>query len=773
MNRSIKLGIGQLVEFCCRSGDLGMDSEPGPSGREGLRTHQKIQKRYADEALPEYHLKITFESDGYSIELGGRIDLLFESEVPPRIEEIKTVYSLLNNNLEKNAPHWAQVKCYAAVYALQHNIDVITICLNYVDMFSHQEYRQTQLATRKELETFLQQTLRQYLQWHQLVSRLHEETVTTAQSLEFPHAEFRQQQHHFASQVYRNIQRKGQLMVEAPTGSGKTISTLFPSIKAIGEDLVDQIIYLSAKTSAQNQAIATVESMYRQGLQINYLVLQAKSKSCACNHDPDEITSDGKCQRTLGFFDRLPAARQVLVQKRHLNSETIQQVAREFRLCPFELALQMMPWADIIIADLNYIFDPLVQLNYFKTDKRRKTLLIDELHNLVDRARAMYSASISRRQIKQSLAADKNPSIVKSLGSLKTALDRQLREQISDEQIDDEVNSGMIRAVNQFSEKFDINLFTNKNICPETFDFAKAIFRFQCISQLYGDHHKSILVKPLNQRQIKLNCLNAFQYLHEIYPLFDSVCGFSATLTPAEYFLQALGFGENASFLRLESCFPKEQLLVNICSYVDTRYQQREKYIEQICLTIMCCYRSRPGNYLVFFSSYFFMHQVHQQFESLFDEIPVMLQVRDSNDEERKAFIDSFHQQKNTLGFAIMGGIFAEGIDYVGQSLIGAIVVGVGLPQANMEQQLIEQDFNRLNLNGFDYAYRYPGLTRVKQSAGRVIRSDTDSGVIILLDKRFTQDRYRRYLPTHWLPRRCDNVDMLEKDLVRFWEQQD
>jgi len=770
MSKNIKLGIRQLVEFCCRCGDLGFESGPGPSAQEGLRTHQKIQKRYEDTAIAEYRLKLEYEVDGFDIELGGRIDLLFEQENPPRIEEIKTIYSLMNSFSERyDEPHWAQVKCYAAAYAIEQDIDEVVISLNYVNLFNHQEYRQTRTQSRSELEAFLRQTLGQYLQWHQLISAQREETLASARTQVFPHTEFRQQQHHFASQVYRNIQRKSLLMVEAPTGSGKTISTLFPSIKAIGENIVDQIVYLSSKTSGQNQAIAAIETMRDEGLKISYLILQAKSKACACNHDKTQVNPGGKCIRTLGFFDRLTAARETLVKRRALDIDCIQAVALEYCLCPFELALQMMPWVDIIIADLNYVFDPLVQLSYFKTDNRRKVLLIDELHNLVDRARGMYSAGINRRQINQAIKADNNPSIKQALGSIKRALDKQLREQPGDELITDEMDSSFIRATSRFGEKLDINLFSNKNICNETFELAKAIFRYQCIHNLYGDHHKTIRIKPLKQRQIKLLCLNAFEYLRTIYPLFDSVCGFSATLTPGDYFQQALGFDTDAQVLKLDSCFPQDQLQVNICSYVDTRYHQRDSYIDQICVTINRCYRTRPGNYLVFFSSYFFMHRVYEQFQRFYRDIPTLLQTRDSDDEQRREFIDQFHQHRNTLGFAIMGGVFAEGIDYLGQSLIGAIIVGVGLPQASTEQQLIEADFIQLNLNGFDYAYRFPGLTRVQQSAGRVIRSETDQGVIILLDRRFQQNGYRQYYPAHWQPQHCKDLETLEQALTGFW----
>ncbi len=774
MSETVKLGIRQLTDFCCRSGDLGFDGGPGVKALEGLRTHQAIQKRYQKQAVAEYRIQFEIDIDECHVELGGRIDLLFEQESPPRIEEIKTVYSFMNTFSETfDEPHWAQAKCYAACYALQNSIDTLAISLNYVNLFNHQEHRQKQIYQQEDLEAFLLGIIRQYLCWYKLIRKQHQQTLASARTLEFPHASFRQQQRAFSAHVYRNIQQQSQLMVEAPTGSGKTISTLFPSVKAIGEDLVDQIIYLSAKTSGQNQAIEAVELMIEQGLQISYLVIQAKAKCCVCtDKNIEEINAEGKCLRTLGFFDRLTVARESLIRRRHLSPAAIRQAADQYQLCPFELSLQMLPWVDIVIADFNYVFDPLVQLSYFKTDSKRKVLLVDELHNLVDRARGMYSADLSRRQIKQALETDDNPEVIQALNKVSRALDRELRAQAEDEAISEQAPPSIAKATSRFGENLGLSLFSNKHVSAQTLEFSKSVFRYQCISNLYDDHHKTIAIKPLTQRTIKLLCLNAFEYLRSIYPLFNSVCGFSATLSPHQYFLQALGFDTSTRVLRLDSCFPQHRLQVNICSYVDIRYRQRDDYIDQICATIYRCYRARQGNYLIFFSSYHFMHIVYDRFQQLYAAIETILQAKSADDEQRQVFLNQFRNRDKTLGFAIMGGIFAEGIDYQGQALIGAIVVGVGMPQANTEQQLIQRDFERSNLNGFDFAFRFPGLIRVQQSAGRVIRSETDCGVVILLDRRFQQNLYRMHYPPHWQPQHCPSIEQLEYSLSEFWSTQ-
>jgi len=506
---------------------------------------------------------------------------------------------------------------------------------------------------------------------------------------------------------------------------------------------------------------------------VSYLVIQAKARSCPCNSDENEIDDDGRCRRCLGFFERLPAARERLFRARRLDIEQIQATASEFSLCPFELGLQMLPWVDIVICDFNYVFDPLVQLGYFRNDQRRKLLLIDELHNLVDRARDMYSASITRAQIRQALAAANSDSITTALKSMQLALDRALRQHDDDESISTELPGDLLRASQRFSEKLGFDIFSNKRIARETLEFSRAMFRFQCIGQLFSEHHRSLAQKPLEQRQIKLLCLNAFEFLQECYPLFHSICGFSATLTPTAYFQQALGLTQDCRSVVLESAFPAQNLGVCVGTWIDTRYRERERHIDGICEAIARCYRARPGNYLVFFSAYTFMQQVHRRFAELFGDIETLIQQREFDETAQRQFLQQFFEARRQLGFAIMGGRFAEGIDYRGDALIGAIIVGVGLPQLSSEQQLIQQDFDAMQLDGFDYAFRFPGLIRVKQSAGRVIRSEQDRGVVVLLDRRFRQPAYARYLPPHWNPVVCNNAESLEQSLQTFWEKED
>ena len=769
MARKLKLGVGELVDFCCRSGDLGGDPGPGVTALEGLQTHQRIQRRYRDRAEAEVTIAYATRVDEFEIELGGRIDLLFANEQPPRIEEIKTVYQW-SPELEQDPRHWAQVKCYGAALANELQIERIDLGLNFVNLFSREENRVVQSFARGELDSFVAELLERYIRWYRLVERQRETTRRAARAMAFPFAAFRARQKHFAAEVYRAIRDGGRLIVEAPTGSGKTLATLFPALKALGEEQCEQIVYLSAKVSGQQQAMDTLELMR---LDLSCLVIQAKARSCACNFSADEIDADGRCRRCIGFFERLPAAREALLQRRRLDVTAIQQAAAEFELCPFELSLQMLPWVDVVICDFNYVFDPLVQLGYFKSDQRRKALLIDELHNLVDRARGMYSASLERRQIKKALAADNTREIERALRSMQSTLDRSLRAQDDDEVISDELPEELQRACQRFGERLGFDIFSNKTIAAETLDFSKEVFRFQHIGQLFGPHHRSFAYRPSGQRQLRLKCLNAFEYLRDCYPLFHAVCGFSATLSPPEYFIRALGLETDCKSLRLDSVFPPQHLAVRIGAYVDTRYRRRDDFIEPICDSIAACYRARPGNYLVFFSAYRFMQQVHECFAQRYPGMTTRLQQRDDDEAAQQAFLRAFFEDSPQLGFAIMGGRFAEGIDYRGDALIGAIIVGVGLPQANSEQQLIQQDFEAAGLDGFDYAFRYPGLIRVMQSAGRVIRDERDRGVVVLLDRRFRESGYAAQLPAAWRTQDCIDAESLEQSLAAFWNDRE
>ncbi len=767
MARSLKLGVRELVEFCCRRGDLGSDATPGVTALDGIDAHQRVQRRYRRDADAEHRVGLLRQIDDYTIELGGRIDLVFAAAEPPRLEEIKTVYAHVDEPPGDDSVHWGQLECYGACYAAERDLERVELCLTRVDLQARDERRESRVRNRSELDAFVDSILRDYLRWYKQLLSHRLALREQARALEFPFPDYRPQQRRFAAEVYRATRDHARLLIEAPTGSGKTISTLFPATKAIGEELIEQVVYLSAKVSGQRQAVTALDAL---GCDLCYVVLQAKARACPCRSELFELDADGRCLRCIGFFDRLPVARAALHARRRLDPDTLREIADTHRLCPFELALQMLPWVDIVVADFNYVFDPLVQLSYFRSDTRRKLLLIDELHNLVDRARGMYSARLARGELDAALAAPNTAPVTRALRTLKASLDRELRALPQDESVSAEPPAALLAACRRFIERIGAELFGGQPLAAPTQEFAREVVRCLRIGEIYAAHHRSIARKPPRQRSQRLLCVNACDYLAEIYPLFTAVCGFSGTLSPADYFIRALGLGDDCRDLRLPPVFPPARLGVFVGSFVDARYRQRERHIDAICAAIAACRRARHGNYLVFFSAYAFMQQVHERFAELHPGVGTLLQQREFDDTAQARFLARFFEADGQLGFAILGGRFAEGIDYRGEALIGAIIVGTGLPRADLEQNLIREDFDAMGLDGFDHAFRFPGLLRVQQSAGRVIRSERDRGVVVLLDARFARADYARCLPDYWETRCCNDVDSLEQSLRVFWD---
>uniref|UniRef100_UPI001866EA75 ATP-dependent DNA helicase n=1 Tax=Microbulbifer hainanensis TaxID=2735675 RepID=UPI001866EA75 len=616
--------------------------------------------------------------------------------------------------------------------------------------------------------------------------------------LAFPFYDYRPGQRALAVAAYRCLRDGGELVVEAPTGIGKTVSTLFPAIKALGEEQVDQLVYLTAKNSGREVVRETAARLHCNGLKLSLLEIQARDKTCACRLGLCSPDADGICPRTRGFFDRLPAARQELLGESLLTPAVVAQVADRLQLCPFELSLQMLPWVDLVVCDFNYVFDPLVHMNALQDQRHRRALLVDEAHNLSDRARAMYSASLNRSDSRRAASACKgsHPTLRRHIQSLVRALDKWVAERREEHTNPaDTTNRDSEVWVTVFSETEKhpvavtraahkvmtaVNQLWEQSQSPpeEIREWLSELYRYLTIDELLGEQHRC-LTRAENrgtrreEQRLKLLCLNAANYLQQCYRQFHAIIAFSATLRPANYIYQQLGLQAQSPYLMLPSPFSPEQLGVYLCPYVDTRYRARERSTDALVEMVARVYNSRPGNYLVFFPSYRFLQQVAERFAQRFPHIELVQQTPGSSDQDRSAFLQRFSEGRGSLGFAIMGGIFGEGVDYVGEQLVGTIVVGVGLPQMNEEQELLRNACDAADSdiagNGFDIAYRYPGLTRVLQTAGRVIRTETDRGVVILADARFADPFYRALYPEHWLLKMCSHDEALSAGLSQFW----
>lgn len=778
----IKCSVKKFVDFACRSGDLAAHSTAGPTAAEGQKAHKVLQSRKSPDEESEVKVSCTIEINSRQLRLSGRVDLLNSKAATPCITEIKSCYApparLANSVVSL---HWAQLKVYGYCVLSDLHDDpaapatTITLRLLWYNLIANEITIDEQEYSFESLCTFVTQAGARYIDWINLIERQYACTVESASALEFPHDDFRTGQRDMAAAVYMSARDGFHLMCEAPTGIGKTVSALFPAIKSIGNKDTDRIIYLTAKNSGRRAAADCLRQMQDRGLSLSAITITSKQTTCHCSNGTCERDDDGTCPLTTGFFDRLPDARKQLISTGIISPKTIDDAAFEHGLCPFELTLQMLPWVQVVICDFNYVFDPLVRLATLTDNTNRQLLLVDEAHNLIDRARSMYSAELDRQSLKRAIAdLDKNSLQTKNLKALVRAIDRWSKECTDLETVHPQAPKTVSRSLNRCIQGMMDN--TELVTTEATAEVAKSLFRYAVIEELFGNHHRCVTLQNkasnknrYRQTVVKLYCLNATDHLNKTFKRYRSGVTFSATLRPQQFYSESLGLPESAKSLSLASPFDPAQQCTLICNWVDTRYNAREHSVASIVEIIFEVYRSRRGNYQVFFPSYVFMELVYSAFKSTHPSIALIVQSRGSSEPERLEFLDHFSSDNATLAFSILGGVFGEGIDYRGDQLIGSIIVGTGLASVNLTQKLIEEDFKSRGLNGFDYASRFPGLTRVLQTAGRVIRTESDKGVVVLIDQRFDHQNYHTLYPAHWQVERCSSVDPLKRQLQAFW----
>jgi len=780
----VRVSVSQLVEFACRSGDLVHTGLSGPSATQGMRAHQRLQREMAQEFEAEVRIRVSVSVDGASVDLGGRIDLLQRAPSLPVIREIKsTLVPPASVPASIQLQHWAQLQVYGYCFlrdAAQSPgtvapPDSVKLELLWINLLDQQQIIESRDIDFAALERFVLQALRRYLAWQQRVRSMARKTVETAAAMDFPYAEFRSGQRDMAVGTFRAIRDSACLLCEAPTGIGKTLSTLFPALKAVASEHIRQLIYLTAKTPGRTIALEAIRQLEQQGLETSALVLQSKVLICHCSNGTCPRDSEGRCPLTLGFFDRLPAAMDALLEMRIMDGAALDRVATEFQVCPFELSLRMLPWVTVVICDYNYVFDPLVRLTHFAEPDKNMALLLDEAHNLVDRARGMYSARLTRHQSQQ-VARDctaTHPEVARTLSGLTRALDRWAKTTDAEESATSTTPDTVTRAVDRCVEALIGNMDSGAPLPESCNDWFKELYRYRVIEELFSPQHRT--VTRIQQRrggkdiELRLQCVNAGGWLQKSFSRFRSAVLFSATLRPPDYFHTALGLPAKTRGMALCSPFDASRLGVYICPYIDTRYRARDSSLADLVNLIADVSQSKSGKYLVFFPSYAYMECVHSEFECRYPALDTIIQQRNFTLEQREAFLDRFAAGNAVTGFAIMGGVFGEGVDYLGDRLIGSIIVGTGLPAPGIEQKLIAEDYAAAGLDSFDFAYRYPGFTRVLQTAGRVIRTESDRGVIVLVDGRFDDAFYRALYPQHWDVSICPSGASVNQQLALFW----
>ncbi|MCP4138998.1 MAG: ATP-dependent DNA helicase [Chloroflexi bacterium] len=776
------VSVRNLVEFLLQEGDLSPGSfQKRGRAQAGTKGHKKVQRSRPEDYESEVEVTFQVAEEEPPMQIRGRIDGLYASQNPVIIEEIKTTTLALDLVSENHNPlHWAQAKCYAYIFAKQENLSEICIHLTYYQLDNQAEKTFEQNYTLPELEVFFKELITPYLIWFRKVRERRLQRNHTIQELDFPYGDYRPGQRDMAVAVYKAIRANDRLYAQAPTGVGKTIATLIPAIKAIGMGFAERIFYLTAKTPGRLVAEETLDDMRQTGLQFKSVTLTAKEKICFqpfVNCDPDE------CVFARNYFGKVKAALEEIDHHDAFTRPLIEQISRDHEVCPFEFSLDLALWVDCIICDYNYAFDPRVYLRrFFDFNKEPNIFLIDEAHNLPDRARSMYSAEFDKKTVLalRHILKGHLPALVKKLSVINNILLEKRKACQAEEQdalVEHELPEDLLKAIGKFVQKAENWLALN---LPSEFRQDLLDFYFACNNYLRTAEYFDTFYVSYFERQggsdlkAKLFCLDPAPMLADPLERSQSTIFFSATLLPLDYFKKLLTGPTEHPARAFRSPFPIENTRLIIHNRISTKYKERADSYAPIASAIETVCNAQAGNYLVFFPSYAYMNAVLELVKERLPEEQLLIQSRGMTETERESFLNQFStdNSEKMIGFAVMGGIFGEGIDLVGERLIGTIVIGVGLPQMGLERDLIKGYFDEHNGSGFAYAYQYPGFNRVLQATGRVIRTERDRGIIVLIDERFTHTRYRRLFPTHWQGLQIvQSEDEIQDHLERFWTQ--
>jgi DNA excision repair protein ERCC-2 len=797
------ISVRDLVEFVLRTGDLGGEREFVGSDRAlaGIRGHQKIQSSRPTGYLTELPVEYRVETGEFTLQIRGRIDGLLITSGSVLLEEIKTVSGTWGHAADPL--HWAQAKCYAFLYAHENGLKELFIQLVYLELPAGQVTEFRQQFSFAELSDFFASTTAIYVDWLRERHRWGLARDAAIATLPFPFPDYRPGQRELAVAAYRVLAQGGRLFLAAPTGLGKTISVLFPAVKALGEGKLERIFYLTARTVGRAIAEQALVDLRRAGLKLRAVTLTAREKVCVRGGQPCDLL---QCPLALGYYDRVkPAIREALGQEA-ITRAVLEAVGQKHSVCPFELSRDVSVWADAIICDYNYVFDPQVYLRrHFAGDGGAYGFLVDEAHNLVDRAREMFSADLDGREILavQRALSRAAPRCAQALTQLHLAMRKLVGANeppeksfaASDPAV--ELNLFPAPAATLQPEADGVSSspdFPDSLIAPLETALAEAerwlvrnqpaafreallglYFRmhsFRRTAELYDERFVTI-VESNSAIKVRQFCLDPSRLLRKALARGQAAIFFSATLTPMDYYRTLLGGEPDDPGLQLASPFPSENLAVLIQDRIPTHYQGRAESLGDVVAAIGTLVQGRRGNYLVYFPSYQYLNDTLQAFQLRHPPIPVLVQRPGMTEPERDAFLAAFSVEhgETLVGFAVLGGIFGEGIDLVGDRLIGAVIVGVGLPQLSVERNLIRDYFQSQPAGGFDYAYTFPGMNRVLQAIGRVIRSETDRGVVLLIDARFDEVRYRRLFPAWWKFVKVRNSRALRETVAAFWKR--
>lgn len=778
----IKISVRNLVEFILRSGDI--DNRRGramqkEAMQEGSRIHRKIQRRMGSSYQPEVFLKTELVRERYILVLEGRADGVITEGTHVTIDEIKGVYQDVNF-MEGPVPvHLAQAKCYAYMVAAEQKLPEISVQMTYCNLDTEEIRRFHEDYTLEELLEWFEGLTAAYERWAEFQYEARVERNASIAGLEFPFP-YREGQRELAADVYRTINRRKILFIQAPTGTGKTITTVFPAVKAVGEGLADKIFYLTAKTITRTVAGEAFGLLKSLGYRGRVLTITAKEKLCLCGEmDCNPV----HCACAKGHYDRVNDAVFDLLQKEYeITREILIRQAEEFQVCPFEMCLDTALWVDDIICDYNYVFDPNVYLKRFFAEgvKGEYLFLVDEAHNLADRAREMYSAVLYKEDFLHVKKILKNYSLkcVRGLERCNKHLLELKRECESCETLEN--ISPLIFSLMQLGAAME-EFFLKDITFPEKKEVQEFYLELRHFLNMHErvDENYVIYTEHESDRSFKLKlfCVNPAVNLQECLDKGRSTIFFSATFLPVSYYKKLLSVREDNYAVYARTSFRQEQHFLAVGTDVSSRYTRRtESEFQKIADYIYEASGGKTGNYMVFFPSYKMMEQVWEKFqerEGIREELDCVCQESGMTEQEREEFLGLFSEkrEKTLIGFCVMGGMFAEGIDLKGESLIGVVIVGTGLPQISNEREILKQFYEEREQAGFACAFRYPGMNKVLQAAGRVIRTEEDRGIILLLDERFLQREYQSLFPREWESYQPVTLSGVRRAVEAFWNR--
>lgn len=771
----LRVNVRTLAEFYTEGGDLIFAGNAVERMRDGMRGHQAIQAQYAEGWEREVSLSLDIESEGLALRLYGRADGLCRSCVPPVIEEIKTTERPVCDIQPDDVPaHWAQAELYGAMLSEKEAHEYIELRLTYLNL-SGGRISFTRTFSRAQLTEKMNRYTAPYARWLRSLTGWRSASRPSMKALPFPFENYRPGQREMAANVYIALRDSRRLLCQAPTGIGKTAASLYPALKALGEEKIGRIFFLTARTTGQRAAESALRRMRAQGLSARSVTLSARDKVCI---QPGESCSPDTCPRARGYFDRRRAALYEALSMQDFSPDAIAALAEKHALCPFEFSLDLSETADVVICDYNYVFDPRVKLQRFFTGKSDAGLLIDEAHNLAARARSMLSATLSQRsfrdlRVRTGKESSRRHPLYKALTALLAAF-KELHAAVEEETVLADAPAAFLEACRAALPVLGEEMNPSRPYNGELTDCFFALTDFLRCADGYSEDFRTLLVPDGKSLiEITLLCVNPAPHLDKAMKRVHGAALFSATLSPMDFYRDISGLSDEAgdAMLDLPSPFPPENLMV-LRAPLPVRYKQREQSMPQLAGMLHAFLSARTGNYMLFFPSYAYLKQAMEQLTPLLDpSVRLLIQDREMDDAARAAFLAEFapHPENTLVGVCVLGGAFSEGIDLPGDLLTGAAIVGTGVPQINPAGDALREAYEALFCSGYAYAYFYPGLSKVLQAAGRVIRSEKDRGAVLLIDSRWMEASHARLLPPHWKIETARSKEEISARLCAFF----